>query len=95
MGKISPTLYLITVFNLNFCSAIIVSMIFPIQSLCVIDFGMAKDRTEAGYYAGAVSAMYLLGMAISSPIWGWFMDNYGRRNGLIVSLASLVFLCLL
>lgn len=54
----------------------------------VIDLGMATDRTEAGYYAGALAASFFIGRGIGSPFWGIFIDRFGRKKGLVIALSS-------
>lgn len=37
-------------------------------------------------YAGVPSAVYLLGGAFASSVWGYLMDRIGRRNGIVLGL---------
>ncbi|HEX2996743.1 MAG TPA: MFS transporter [Anaerolineales bacterium] len=37
-------------------------------------------------YAGAPSAVYLLGSAFAASAWGYIMDRIGRRNGIVSGL---------
>lgn len=56
---------------------------------------MTNERTEAGYYAGALSASYFISRGIGSPFWGWFIDRFGRKKGLVISLFLLSLITLI
>jgi MFS family permease len=68
--------------------------LFTAQSLTSAGtIGIATVNTIVGAslssnpaWAGLPSAIYLLGSAMTAPLWGWAMDRVGRRNGLAAGL---------
>lgn len=54
------------------------------------DLGITDSRTKAGYYAGPIGSVYMLGRALGSFYWGNFIDKYGRKNGLLIALVNII-----
>ena len=44
----------------------------------------ALSRSDAGLLATGT----LIGVGVSSVVMGWYSDNYGRKNAMLVSLIS-------
>ena len=59
-------------------SVLTVPMLFPFVGYMTVDFGMADNTDEAGYYAGFLAGAFMLGRAISSTCWGVIADRYGK-----------------
>lgn len=58
----------------------------------VQNFHMASSRSTTGYFAGLLTGMMMLGRTITSPFWGWFIDNYGRKPTLVFGISATVVL---
>jgi MFS family permease len=75
----------------NLCSGLSASVINPFVDSIVMNFGMVETRNETGYYAGLLSASYMLARTVCSPIWGVLVDRIGRRVCVIVNLLGILF----
>lgn len=43
--------------------------------------------SDIGYYSGYLLSSFYLGQIVGTIFWGWYADQYGRRNAaLIISL---------
>lgn len=80
---------------LQFCESWNSDSIFAYVGYLVVDFGpegMTKD--EAGLYAGLVAGGCFFGNFLSSYLWGYLSDRYGRKklliSGAIGTLASVI-----
>eukprot|EP01137_Pigoraptor_chileana_P005423 Opistho-2@48465 len=73
-----------------FANAVTLTMLFPFVGFMIMDFGIVKTKSEAGYYAGLVASSLFFGRAIGSYPWGWVADTWGRRPVMIISLLGLV-----
>mmetsp|Transcript_10883 Transcript_10883/g.21277 ORF Transcript_10883/g.21277 Transcript_10883/m.21277 type:complete len:439 (-) Transcript_10883:26-1342(-) len=80
--------------GLIFASAFVLgvsqSNVYPYLSSMVMDLGMTNSRNSTGYYAGLIGSFMSLGKMISSPLWGYFADTYGRRPSTLLGLAAIV-----
>lgn len=47
---------------------------------------MAHSRSTTGYFAGVMTCAMMTGRTISSPIWGWATDIWGRKPVLLCGL---------
>jgi len=47
---------------------------------------LAADLSGRAAWAGLPTAIYLLGAALSAPLWGLLMDRLGRRGGILLGL---------
>ncbi|HLB63952.1 MAG TPA: MFS transporter [Anaerolineales bacterium] len=47
---------------------------------------LAADLSGQAAWAGLPTAIYLLGAALSAPLWGLLMDRLGRRRGILLGL---------
>src|SRR3989304_876470 len=47
---------------------------------------LAADLSGQAAWAGPPTANYLLGAALSAPLWGLLMDRLGRRRGILLGL---------
>eukprot|EP00359_Climacostomum_virens_P011701 CAMPEP_0204909258 /NCGR_PEP_ID=MMETSP1397-20131031/8017_1 /ASSEMBLY_ACC=CAM_ASM_000891 /TAXON_ID=49980 /ORGANISM="Climacostomum Climacostomum virens, Strain Stock W-24" /LENGTH=405 /DNA_ID=CAMNT_0052079031 /DNA_START=50 /DNA_END=1264 /DNA_ORIENTATION=- len=71
-------------------------MINPIVDSMMLYFGMADSQNSTGYYSGALVTSGMLGRLVTSPLWGWASDHYGRKpcvlvNLLVIAVLSFVF----
>eukprot|EP00796_Vickermania_ingenoplastis_P012209 gene12208-biopygen8942 len=41
---------------------------------------------QAGYFSGIIVGLFMLGQMISSKLWGWLSDTYGRKPPLTMGL---------
>jgi MFS family permease len=58
---------------------------FPFVAYMVVDFKMAPNLDEAGFAAGWIAGMFMIGRALSGIPWGIAADRYGRKICLFVS----------
>lgn len=61
----------------------------PYVAFMIVDFGLAKTVDEAGYTAGWISSMFMIGRLISGLPWGYASDYYGRKKCLFLSIFNL------
>lgn len=73
----------------QFGSAVIITLVFPFAPFMILDFGMTTDEREIGFYAGFIGTSLFLGRFLSSFIWGYLSDKYGRKIVLVISLAGI------
>lgn len=69
----------------NAVNSALVTQMFPYVGLFIESFGIA-DRSSTGYYAGYLSTAFMVGRTISSSMWGWLTDHWGRKPSLVYSL---------
>jgi len=60
----------------------------PYVAYMVYDFGMAKDLDSAGYTAGWITGMFMVGRTLSSIPWGIASDRWGRKPCLVSSMLN-------
>lgn len=60
--------------------------LYPYAGFLVHHFDMAHDKSTTGYYAGVITCALMTGRTISSPIWGWIIDTWGRKPVLLCGL---------
>ena len=49
-------------------------------------FGMADSRSTTGYYAGLLTCAMMGGRTLTSPMWGYITDNWGRKPVLLLGV---------
>jgi MFS family permease len=85
----------LSIANGIFISVSYIQHITTYSSRLVVDLGITQSRTEAGFYAGAISSSFMLGRALGSFYWGNFIDKHGRKKGIMISLANLAIFSLI
>jgi MFS family permease len=60
----------------------------------MINLGMVKSISESGGYAAWMASGFFVGRFISASFWGFFIDTYGRKPGLLLVLCSVSISCL-
>lgn len=60
----------------------------PYVAFMVVDFGEAKNLDEAGYYAGWITGMFMVGRTIAGVPWGLAADKWGRKVCLVASMVN-------
>jgi hypothetical protein len=73
------------VFLANALNSAIVTQLYPYVGLLVQSLELT-DRSATGYYAGYMSTAFMVGRTISSSLWGWTTDHWGRKPTLVLSL---------
>ncbi|WCJ36764.1 zinc induced facilitator 1 [Euphorbia peplus] len=74
----------------SLCTALPLSSLFPFVYFMVRDFHIAKEEEDIGFYAGFVGSSFMLGRAMTSVLWGWLADRYGRKPILLIGTFSVV-----
>ncbi|OMJ86353.1 hypothetical protein SteCoe_12140 [Stentor coeruleus] len=74
-----------------FCVSFVSTSIIPLANDMVMSFGITDDRNKTGTWAGLILTSLMLGRVISSPIWGYIMDSWGRRPVTLLALACTAF----
>ncbi|CAM43489.1 conserved hypothetical protein [Leishmania braziliensis MHOM/BR/75/M2904] len=75
--------------NESICS----TMLLPFVGLLVAHL-KGVSVNEAGYFSGILIGVFMLGQVVSSRMWGWVSDKYGRRFPLISGLFTSGFMML-
>lgn len=60
----------------------------PYVAFMVVDFGMTSNLDEAGYTAGWITGMFMIGRTVAGIPWGIAADTYGRRACLVISMIN-------
>lgn len=75
------------------CSAVFLSeamcccVLFPFVGLYVAHLQHISIE-NAGYFSGVLVGLFMLGQVISSKLWGWVSDVYGRKVPLTIGLMA-------
>ena len=62
--------------------------IFSYAGILAVDLGWAPDEDHAGFVAGLLPTVLILGRLPTSILWGHLADCYGRRPALAFSMVS-------
>jgi MFS family permease len=63
----------------------------PFVAFMIVDFHMADNLDEAGYTAGWITGMFMVGRSIGGIPWGMAADRYGRKTCLCLSMFNVFF----
>ena len=63
-----------------YAAALVFTVIFPFASDMVMKFGGASDRDSTGFWVGMIATSLMIGRVVSSPIWGYIIDIWGRKS---------------
>lgn len=80
----------ILIFAINLTVGISAYVINPFVDSIVMSFHMVDSRNETGYYAGMLSAAFMLSRTITSPIWGALVDKIGRKKCVVLNLFAVL-----
>jgi MFS family permease len=58
---------------------------FPYVAYMIVDFKMAANLDEAGFAAGWITGIFMIGRALSGVPWGIAADRFGRKICLFIS----------
>eukprot|EP00249_Psilotum_nudum_P016394 c25802_g1_i1 orf=431-1783(-) len=72
------------------CNSLPISSLFPFIYFMVRDFHIAKTDKDIGYYAGYIGSSFMLGRFLSSTLWGFIADKYGRKPVIIIGTVSII-----
>lgn len=61
----------------------------PYVAYMIVDFHMAPDVDTAGYTAGWITGMFMVGRTFAGVPWGMAADRYGRRICLALSMFNI------
>lgn len=64
----------------------------PYVAYMVVDFKMTDNLDEAGYTAGWITGMFMMGRTIAGVPWGIAADTYGRKMCLFISMVNVAVL---
>ena len=67
----------------------------PYVAFMVVDFHMSDNLDTAGYTAGWITGMFMVGRTIAGIPWGMAADRYGRKPCLVISMANVAIFGLL
>eukprot|EP00002_Diphylleia_rotans_P009110 TRINITY_DN1911_c0_g1_i4.p1 TRINITY_DN1911_c0_g1~~TRINITY_DN1911_c0_g1_i4.p1 ORF type:complete len:490 (+),score=89.03 TRINITY_DN1911_c0_g1_i4:61-1530(+) len=62
------------------------NMIFPLLPFMIRSFGVAESDEQVGYYAGYLASAFFVGQFLSSNLWGYVSDHYGRKITMMFGL---------
>ena len=60
----------------------------PYMTRMINDFNLVEGRSETGYYVWLLLTSFYIGRVISSPIYGYMIDQKGRKPALLLALCS-------
>jgi MFS family permease len=78
-----------------FTNSLMYTVVFPMASRMVMYFGLVDNRSETGYYVGVIGGVMMVGRFLSSPVWGWLCDHWGRRPVIILGTITTTVLSVL
>lgn len=61
----------------------------PFIAFMVVDFGMSSDLNSAGYAAGWIAGIFMIGRLVSGVPFGMVADKWGRKPCLVVSMINI------
>eukprot|EP01039_Chlorochromonas_danica_P004742 gene4742-5193_t len=61
----------------------------PYVAFMIVDFHMSPDVDTAGYSAGWITGMFMIGRTLAGIPWGMAADKYGRKICLILSMINI------
>lgn len=67
---------------IQFCDALSVTAVFPYLGQMTADLmglDYERDANLVGYYAGMIASFYFVAQFLTSPIWGYISDRWGRK----------------
>eukprot|EP01037_Dinobryon_pediforme_P037696 gene37696-45316_t len=64
----------------------------PYVAFMVVDFKMTDNLDEAGYTAGWITGMFMMGRTVAGVPWGMAADRYGRKMCLFISMVNVAVL---
>jgi MFS family permease len=64
----------------------------PYVAFMIVDFHMTEDLDEAGYTAGWITGMFMVGRSIAGIPWGLASDYFGRQPCLFFSMLNIMVL---
>jgi MFS family permease len=67
----------------------------PFVAFMIVDFHMTDNLDEAGYTAGWITGMFMVGRAMAGIPWGMAADRFGRKTCLCLSMFNVFFLNIL
>jgi MFS family permease len=67
----------------------------PFVAFMIVDFHMTDNLDEAGYTAGWITGMFMVGRALAGIPWGMAADRFGRKTCLCLSMFNVFFLNIL
>ncbi|KNE54029.1 hypothetical protein AMAG_00029 [Allomyces macrogynus ATCC 38327] len=62
------------------------SVLFPFVYFMVRDFHVTDDEAQLGYFVGFLASAFSIAQFLTSALWGWTSDNWGRRPVLLIGL---------
>lgn len=68
---------------------------FPYVAFMVVDFHLTSNLDSAGYYAGLITGMFMIGRSFAGLLWGIAADKYGRKICMCISMFNVMFFTLL
>lgn len=62
----------------------------PYVAFMIVDFHMSKDLDDAGYAAGWITGMFMVGRCLAGIPWGLAADRWGRKICLFISMFNVM-----
>jgi MFS family permease len=60
------------------------TFVFSFIGYLIVDFGMAENYHDAGYYAGVVASSYALCQFVSGFLFGYLGDRYSKKKVILI-----------
>ena len=67
---------------IQLCESLQVNVLFPYLAFMIEDYGVPPD--QIGFYAGWLAASFCFSQFLSSYLWGWYSDTYGRKPAILL-----------
>jgi MFS family permease len=78
-----------------FYNTITTTYLYSFLPEMMVALGMAETISDSGGYAAWLASAFFIGRFLSATYWGYFIDNYGRKRGLLLIMGSISTLSLL
>ncbi|CAJ1977974.1 unnamed protein product [Sphenostylis stenocarpa] len=89
-GQGVPVRNLFIIWTVVLCAALPISSLFPFLYFMVRDFHIAKTEADISSYAGYVGSAFMLGRCLTSALWGFVADIYGRKPVIVIGIIAVV-----
>jgi MFS family permease len=76
----------ITITVVLMCEAFAYTFLFPFVGFMIMDFGLAKDERDTGYYAGILTCSFAFSQFFSGFLYGSLSDRISKKIIVLMSM---------
>ncbi|CAK9217602.1 unnamed protein product [Sphagnum troendelagicum] len=85
-----PVKELVIIALLVVCNTLPIASLYPFLYFMVEDMKIAKSQEDIGFYVGFLGSAFMVGRCMTSVIWGFLADKYGRKPIIIIGILSVI-----